>query len=178
MAPVFGCAPATALPALTIRVSAVILAFYLIVSVLSTHSGVAAIIQYDRQTLLRLKTNIEEHSSSWDRYTEFFPPNFDSCLSLPDYLLVTKRRSRRRRRGTRAGVQTRLKSSLGILPVRHRQKGVSLTGVFLTATPVFPPYARVFCAQYLARWIPRPSRCWKHQLSARRARAHRQDGSA
>uniref|UniRef100_A0AAV2LEX3 Ribosomal protein L14 n=1 Tax=Knipowitschia caucasica TaxID=637954 RepID=A0AAV2LEX3_KNICA len=59
-------------------------------------------------------------------------------------------------------------SSLGILPVRHRQKGVSLTGVFLTATPVFPPYARVFCVQYLARWIPRPSRCWKHQLSARR----------
>lgn len=50
---------------------------------------------------------------TWDRYKDYFPPLFECATSSPEYLLLMKRRGRRRKRGSRSGVQYRQRKQGG-----------------------------------------------------------------
>ena len=113
MAPVFGFASALSLPS---RVSVVFLVLFFVLSALITNSCVSAVLKYDRHTLFRIKETMNDFSVTWARSSELFPPNFEYSTSLPVYLLVTKHHGRRRKRGSRAGVQARLRKQRGQPP--------------------------------------------------------------
>lgn len=100
MAPVFGDASVTSLLSRTFVIFLVIL----LVSTLST-SYVSAIIQYDRAVLFRIKAHMQDLCVTWDRCYEFFPPKLECQAPSSEYLLLTRRRGRRRKWGSRAGVQ-------------------------------------------------------------------------
>ncbi|KAJ0058439.1 hypothetical protein NL108_014637 [Boleophthalmus pectinirostris] len=103
MPPVVGCASATSTVS---RIFVIFLVPYLVWSALSINGYVAAAVQNDRHTLFSIKMRIENFSVTWSG-RQYFTPKLECSTSSPEYLLLAKPRGRRRKRGSRAGVQTK-----------------------------------------------------------------------
>lgn len=106
MAPLFGCPSA---PSQLSRMFIVFLALYSALSALLTNACISAVLSYDRHTLFRIKERMEDLSITSGRYAEYFTPKLACQTSSLEYLLLAKPRSRRRKRGCRAGAKIRRK---------------------------------------------------------------------
>ncbi|GAA6111790.1 uncharacterized protein LOC106525822 [Tachysurus ichikawai] len=99
-----------------------------------------------------------EDYGNWTWYKLILSPVFECSLTSPEYLLLSKGRGRRKKRGSRAGVQTRLRryrasmftrSGSGLEQVERCLRQVPISASGYGTVVVTPPlyeihYSRVF----------------------------------
>ncbi|MED6237650.1 hypothetical protein ATANTOWER_030398 [Ataeniobius toweri] len=111
MPPVFG--HATAVARLLCKFLCTVTAIFVVTSARFSPGYVSALLFYDRSSLFGIKESMESLFSDWGKYNQTFPPPFVVSPNSPEYLLLFRAPGRKRRkRGSRSGVQVKCRHAL------------------------------------------------------------------